>query len=115
MRMQRGRNQYQMQSQRSNLTTLSNQAVQLAKQIEPLQKQLNELGSKEARQANAVTKDKSKMRQAEKAASDAEKRLHNLDAQLKATAPAGKMLLLSSYLPFPYEQERQRVTGWFSK
>ena len=116
MRRQRGNNGMQSQNLRASVSNLQKQLQTLNRQTAPLQKKATQLEAEGAQNKEAHSLKEAQARKDQKTAAAADKKLRAAEARLKsAGAIDGKLILLSSYASFPYEQERDRVLAWFSK
>ncbi len=103
---------------KSNLRPLEKQQKDVEHQLHTLQQKVSSLSGTH-QQANRTlgVREKLAMHEA-KRAKDAADRLRSTEA--KAAAPraailSGPATMLSTYSPFPYEQEQERVLSWFAK
>ncbi len=99
------------------LAALNKQAFDMDRKILALKSRAAELSGTGEQQAATIEKSEQDVEQAEKHAKAIERRLHRETPRptSRAGVLTGKMTLLSTYAPFPYEQEKKRVLTWFAK
>ena len=109
----------QLSSLSLTLARLNKQAFDMDRKIAGLQARGKELNVKGAHEAEAIAESEELAARADKRARALEKTAARKAAapptSAKATAIAAKIAVFSTYAPFPYEEEQQRVLGWFTK
>ncbi len=99
-----------------SLGALNRQAFNIDRQIMTLQAQAATLTAKGAKGSEILAESEELMRKTSKQARAMEKRLLRPEAAKKAhPGMTPKMASLATYIPFPYEEERERVLDWFAK
>jgi len=96
---------------------LNRQALQMDRKIGALQARAVELGGRGQLAARSIAKTEATAARIEKQAQITEKQLRRYEAPAKPrpAVPTGKAILLSTYLSYPYEVEKQRVLEWFAE
>ena len=100
-----------------NLATLNKQAFDMDRKLLALQAQAANASGKGGEEIKSLEKSAAAIREAEKRAKIAEKQLRKPvpTSNARITATNAKMTNFATYAPFPFEQEKQRVLGWFAK
>ncbi len=116
-RFRGGNNSYETQVLRNNVTAVERQIRELDRQLEPFRSRARVLEARAAQENITLARAGAQVRKNERIGADAEKRLHHEEASLNSHPGTTdtKIALLSTYAPFPYEQEQRRVLSWFSK
>jgi len=99
-------------------TALNKQALDMDRKMLSLKAEAQELAVKHDHEAESLDKSEADARKVEKLAKALEKQVRRLeDTKSPARGPAmtAEMTRLSTYLPFPYEEEKKRVLDWFEK
>jgi hypothetical protein len=102
----------------NSLTVLNKQAFDLDRRILGLQNRAAALMGKGQQEAQSLAQRDAVVQKAAKHAKAVEKKLTREEAAPPKASTAvltSQMTSLSTYLPFPYEQEKNRVLGWFEK
>jgi hypothetical protein len=96
---------------------LNKQAFHMDRQLLSLQQRYAELTNESLEEADSLGRYDVAARQTARHAKAMEKKINRQSAAQKSssTALTSQMTSLSTYLPFPYEQERKRVLAWFEK
>jgi len=98
------------------LASLNKQAYNVDRQMLTLQGRATELMAKGAKESNTVAQSEEVARKASKQAKAIEKKLRRPETATKTrVAMTPKITSLSTYIPFPYEEERERVLSWFAE
>ena len=99
------------------LGRLNKQAFDMDRRLLSLQQRSAELSDRSLRDADALDRHDAAAQRTAKRAKALEKKINRESAAPKASTPVlnSQMTALSTYLPFPYEQERKRVLAWFEK
>jgi septal ring factor EnvC (AmiA/AmiB activator) len=99
------------------LGRLNKQAFDMDRRLLSLQQRSAELSDRSLRDADELDRHDAAVQKTAKRAKALEKKINRESAAPKASTPAlnSQMTALSTYLPFPYEQERKRVLAWFEK
>jgi len=104
------------------LAGLNRQALDLDRRIMALQTRAGELVTSGAKASEELAESTAALAKSEKRAKNLEKQLAKAErkaatkaAAAKAPAISGRMAQFSTYAPFPYEEERQRVLSWYAK
>jgi len=99
-----------------SLGRLNKQAFDMDRRILSLQQRSAELSEQNLRDVDALNRNDTAAQRRAKHAKAMEKKI-NRESAAKPSTPAltSQMSALSTYLPFPYEQERKRVLAWFEK
>jgi hypothetical protein len=100
-----------------SLVSLNKQAFDIDRQIVTLANRAAELNGKQQKQVADLERSE---QAADRAAQRAKAVERQLERQSDRPAPAGgtltgKMAALATYAPFPYEREKKRVLGWFTR
>jgi hypothetical protein len=100
-----------------SLGRLNKQAFDMDRRLLSLQQRSAELSDRSLRDADALDRHDAAVQRTAKRAKALEKKINRESAAPKASTPVlnSQMTALSTYLPFPYEQERKRVLAWFEK
>jgi chromosome segregation ATPase len=100
-----------------NLATLNKQAFDMDRKLLALQAQAAEASGRGGEGIQSREKGAAAIREAEKRAKIAERQLRKPvpTSNPRIAAINAKMTNFPTYAPFPYEQEKQRVLGWFAK
>ncbi len=100
-----------------SLGRLNKQAFDMDRRLLSLQQRSAELSDRGLRDADALDQHDAAAQRTAKRAKALEKKINRESAAPKASTqvPTSQMTALSTYLPFPYEQERKRVLAWFEK
>jgi hypothetical protein len=100
-----------------SLGRLNKQAFDMDRRLLSLQQRSAELSDQSVRDADALDQHDTAVQRTAKRAKALEEKINRESAAPKASTPAlnSQMTALSTYLPFPYEQERKRVLAWFKK
>jgi hypothetical protein len=98
------------------LAGLNQQAFDLDRQILDLQTRAAQLGGKGQREAQTLAQSQAIATDAAKRAGRLEKQLARVESSVRPrpAAPSGRMTVFSTYVPLPYQQESERVLGWFA-
>ena len=99
-----------------SLTALNKQAFDMDRQILALQNRAAVLTGKGQQEVQSLAARGAAVQQAAKHAKIIEKKLRREEAappKASTAALTSQMTSLSTYLPFPYEQEKKRVLAWF--
>jgi hypothetical protein len=104
------------------LASLNRQALDLDRRILALQTRAGELVTSGAKASEELAESTAALAKSEKRAKNLEKQLARAErkaatkaAAAKAPAITGRMAQFSTYAPFPYEQEKERVLSWYAK
>jgi hypothetical protein len=104
------------------LASLNRQALDLDRRILALQTRAGELVAAGAKASEELAESTAALAKSEKRAKNLEKQLARAErkaatkaAAAKAPAITGRMAQFSTYAPFPYEQEKERVLSWYAK
>ncbi len=99
------------------LATLNKQAFTMDRQILALRARGGEVSGKGQKEAERLEEEDEAAHEAEKHARSLEQQLARKKAPTapRATVPTGVMTMLSTYAPLPFEEEKERVLGWFAK
>ena len=99
------------------LGRLNKQAFDMDRRLLSLQQRSAELSDRSLRDADELDRHDAAAQRTAKRAKALEKKINRESAAPRASTPAlnSQMTALSTYLPFPYEQERKRVLAWFEK
>ncbi len=99
------------------LSALNKQAFDMDRKILALQAKAAEASGRGSEGIQSREKSSAAIREAEKRAKIAEKQLRKPvpTSNPRIAAINAKMTNFATYAPFPYEQEKQRVLGWFAK
>ena len=98
------------------LGALNRQAFNIDRQIMALQAQAATLVAKGAKGSEILAESEELMRKTSKQARAMEKRILRPEATKKShPSMTPKMTSLATYIPFPYEEERERVLDWFAE
>lgn len=104
------------------LASLNRQALELDRRILALQTRAGELVAAGAKASEELAESTAALAKSEKRAKNLEKQLARAErkaatkaAAAKAPAVTGRMAQFSTYAPFPYEQEKERVLSWYAK
>jgi hypothetical protein len=100
-----------------SLGRLNKQAFDMDRRLLSLQQRAAELSDQSWRDADSLYQHDAATQRTAKRAKAMEKKLNRETMAPKASTAAltSQMTALSTYLPFPYEQERKRVLAWFEK
>lgn len=105
-----------------SLASLDRQALELDRRILALQTRAGELVAAGAKASEELAESTAALAKSEKRAKNLEKQLARAErkaatkaAAAKAPAVTGRMAQFSTYAPFPYEQEKERVLSWYAK
>jgi hypothetical protein len=99
-----------------SLGRLNKQAFDMDRRLLSLEQRSAELSDRSLRDADELDRHDTAVQRTAKRAKALEKKI-NRESAAKVSTPAltSQMSALSTYLPFPYEQERKRVLAWFEK
>jgi hypothetical protein len=107
---------WRLQSLAVTLGVLNRQALEMDKRILSLRAEAAKALDKGRQEAQTLAETQNAVRQAELRAANLEKQARRLETQ--RPAPRGvltaEMRRLTTYLPFPYDEETQRVLAWFA-
>ena len=98
------------------LVALNKQAFDLDRRMLALQQRAAALSEKGHQEAQSLAQRDAVVQQTERHAKVIERKLRREEAAKPKASTVGltsQMTSLSTYLPFPYEQEKKRVLGWF--
>ena len=105
-----------------SLGRLNKQAFDMDRQILGLKIRAAKLMGDGTKAAELLEESATLSAKAEKRAAALERQLNRIKTPAAArsstprsAAPTGRMAQFSTYVPFPYEQERERVLSWFAK
>ncbi|HEX3728137.1 MAG TPA: hypothetical protein VHV08_17920 [Pirellulales bacterium] len=99
-----------------SLAALNKQAFEMDRKILALQARAAQLGGKGQEQTRNIVEGQVTVRQAEQHAKYAERKLRRPPpASARAAALLTRMTSFSTYASFPYDEEKQRILGWFSE
>jgi hypothetical protein len=100
-----------------SLGRLNKQAFDMDRRLLSLQQRSAELSERSLRDADELDRHDAAVQKTAKRAKALEKKINRESAAPKPSTPVltSQMSALSTYLPFPYEQERKRVLVWFEK
>lgn len=100
----------------TTLFSLNRQALRLDQRIAAMQSEANQLGATFNRAAQATAESQAAIKKAGRRAKVLQGQARRLDKQKpKSRGLTAEMKRLSTYLPFPFEEEKRRVLGWFTK
>lgn len=100
-----------------SLGRLNKQAFDMDRRLLSLQQRSTELSDRTMRDVDELDRHDAAVQKTAKRAKALEKKINRESAAPKTSTPVltSQMSALSTYLPFPYEQERKRVLAWFEK
>ena len=99
-----------------SLAGLNKQAFNIDRQMLALQGRATALFDKGAKASETVAQSEEAVRKSNKQAKGIEKKLRRPESASKTRAVMPpKMTSLATYIPFPYDDERERVLNWFTK
>src|SRR5262249_25820584 len=106
----------QMYSLAQSLARLNKQAFDVDRQMMQLNGRAGEVSTTGQREAQKLAKSDAATQKASKKARTLEKKLLREETQAAKAKPAASAPLaaFSSYAPFPFDKERERVLGWFA-
>ncbi len=106
----------QLQSVAMALAGLNKQAFNIDRQMLTLQNRATALVAKGAKESETVAQSEEVVRKTSKQAKAIEKKLRRPETTTKSRAVmTPKMASLATYIPFPYDEERERVLDWFAR
>jgi hypothetical protein len=97
------------------LAALNKQAFDMDRRILDLRARVGEVSQQGAQGSQSVASGEASLRKAEKKANALEKQLLQIEREKarQAAKLTPQMRMLKNYLPNPFAQERDRVSGWF--
>ncbi len=100
-----------------SLAVLNKQAFDMDRKILGLRTRAAQLNSTGEQEIETIAQSDADARKAGKRAKAFEKKIRREEASFRPRGAVltAKMTSLATYAPFPYEQEKERVLGWFSK
>ena len=100
----------------TTLAALSKQAFDMDRRLLALRTRAAELGGKSTGEATTLDQSSAAIRNAEKRTRALEKQVKQLERKSPAlkAAVTPEMTRFATYLPFPFDEESQRVLGWFA-
>ncbi|HEV3024391.1 MAG TPA: hypothetical protein VGX76_18070 [Pirellulales bacterium] len=106
----------QIQALAVSLAPLNKQAFEIDRKILGYRTRIAELESSGQQEMRTLVRSDAESRESKRRAQKAERQLDRRDklSNPRASILTEKMTTLSSYLAFPYVQERRRVLAWFS-
>lgn len=94
-------------------SALNRQAIQMDKRIHDLQLQAAQLNAAGTQQLQTVAANQSAAQDMERRAKALERQVHRLESRPpKNSRLTAEMTRLSTYLPFPFDEEKERILGW---
>lgn len=98
------------------LASLDRQAFAMDEKILALRTQAAQLGAKGNKESQTLAANRAAVGQVERRAKALENQVRRLEAKRPVRrAPTAEMKKFSTYLSFPFEEEKQRVLGWFEE
>jgi hypothetical protein len=106
----------QMQSLAMTLAVLNRQAFEMDRRILGLRAEAAKALGKGQQETQTLAESQTAISKAERRAANLEKQVRRLETQKPAPTGAlsSEMKRLSTYLPFPYDDESKRVLAWFA-
>ena len=100
-----------------SLGRLNKQAFDMDRRLLTFQQRSAELSDRSLQDADALDRHDAAVQRTARHAKALEKKINRESTPPKASTAVlnSQMTALSTYLPFPYEQERKRVLAWFEK